>query len=55
MPRLDTMRFTYIMPHEKRKLSAFAEGFLRFICVTWLVLGTHLLLTLLPGGYIDLH
>lgn len=45
MPLLDTMRFTYIMPHEKRKLSAFAEGFLLFICVTWLVLGTHLLLT----------
>lgn len=55
MPLLDTMRFTYIMPHEKRKLSAFAEGFLLFICVTWLVLGTHLLLTFLLGRYIDLH
>lgn len=54
-PLLDTMRFTYIMPHEKRKLSAFAEGFLLFICVTWLVLGTHLLLTFLLGRYIDLH
>ena len=55
MPLLDTMRFTYIMPHEKRKLSAFVEGFLLFICVTWLVLGTHLLLTFLLGRYIDLH
>ena len=28
---------------------------LLFICVTWLVLGTHLLLTFLLGRYIDLH